>query len=117
MKTQQWPNALTVELNGVSKRYARIRSTRDAAYFLIDSWRGERDATYREAVIHCTMALRGEMKDDVALDSFMRAARSSRIPFQTASDISLKLFERELKLALRHSLHDEAANQAKPTFT
>ncbi len=113
MKTEQWPTSLTVELNGVSKRYARIRSTRDAAYFLIDSWGGECDATYCKAVIHCTMALKGEMRDDVALDSFVRAARSSRINVQTVSDVSLTIFERELELALGHSLRDEALERGE----
>jgi Protein of unknown function (DUF982). len=103
-----WNQILTVEIKGVSRRYLRLKSTRDAAHYLVELWDGPKDAVYRDAVIACTKALKGQLDDATALQSFLAAAsRSNSLQVHSVTDMSWTIFEHELSKALQDSLQHE----------
>lgn len=108
MKDHSWKDSLAVEVQGAPQRYHYVQSVRDAARHLLDSWSGMRNAAYRDALLACTRALRGEAGEDEAFAAFVEATKASRIQIHSVSEISTRLFERELGLALRDSLREEA---------
>ena len=104
MKSGSWDNTVTIELSGRSKTYARISTTRGAASYLIDQWPGSRDNTYQQAIVSCTQALKGEVNDEAAFTSFVRAALVSGLKYKSAPNHTPNEFEREIARALRQSL-------------
>ncbi len=61
-----WAETVTIELRGVSNVYVRIRSTRDAAHYLLEHWTSAKTSTYRIAIQSCSKALQGELNDSEA---------------------------------------------------
>ncbi len=115
MENRNWRETFAVEVGGGSQRYCCVRSVRDAAHHLVDAWPGLRNAAYRDALIACTKALRGEAGDEAALKAFVKATTASRIKIRSISDISTQLFEQDLAKALRDSLReDEHEDGARP---
>lgn len=84
MKSGSWDNTVTIELGGKSKTYARISTTRGAASYLIDQWPGSRDNAYKQAIVSCTQALKGEVNDEAAFSSFVQAALVSGLKYTSA---------------------------------
>lgn len=107
MKDRSWKDFLVVEVQGAPRRYYYVHSVRDAAHHLLDSWAGTHNAAYRDALLACTRALKGEAGDDEAFAAFVEATKASRIQIRSVSAISTRLFERELGLALSDSLREE----------
>ena len=107
MKSGSWDNTVTIELSGRSKTYARISTTRGAPSYLIDQWPGSRDNAYRQAILSCTKALKGELNDEAAFTSFVRAALVSGLKHTSAPRRTPNEFEREIVRALTQSLLDD----------
>ncbi|WP_424938678.1 DUF982 domain-containing protein [Agrobacterium pusense] len=70
-----WDSTVTIEIGGKSTAYARITTTRGAASYLIEQWPGSRDQSYKEAIVSCTRALKGELNDEAVFASFVKAVR------------------------------------------
>ncbi|WP_170979835.1 DUF982 domain-containing protein [Agrobacterium sp. LC34] len=104
MKSGSWDNTVTIELGGRRKTYARISTTRGAASYLIDQWPGSRDNAYKQAIVSCTKALKGEVNDEAAFTSFVRAALVSGLKYTSAPYHTPNEFEREIARALTQSL-------------
>lgn len=104
MKSGSWDNTVTIELSGVRKTYARISTTRGAASYLIDQWPGSRNDAYKQAIVSCTQALKGEVNDEAAFTSFVQAALVSGLNCTSAPSHAPNDFEREIARALTQSL-------------
>ncbi|NTA58114.1 DUF982 domain-containing protein [Agrobacterium tumefaciens] len=104
MKSGSWDNTVTIELSGRRKTYARISTTRGAASYLIDQWPGSRDSAYKQAIVACTQAIKGEVNDEAAFSSFVRAALMSGLQCTSAPSHAPNEFEREIARALTQSL-------------
>ncbi|MBO0125234.1 DUF982 domain-containing protein [Agrobacterium sp. OT33] len=110
MKSGSWDNTVTIELGGRSKTYARISTTRGAASYLIDQWPGSRDFAYKEAIISCTQALKGEVNDEAAFNSFVQAALVSGLKYTSAPSHAPNEFERDIARALTQSMLNDLRN-------
>jgi Protein of unknown function (DUF982) len=99
-----WARTVTIELGGTSRQYLRIESTRHAASVLLDEWPASTDAAYREAIIGCTRALKGEIPHDDACDRFIAAARAAELPVVDSVFDEEDAFELELARTIRESL-------------
>lgn len=75
----QWSTTITVDA-GDAFDFTCIRSTEDAAHYLLDKWRGERSDMYSAAIRLCTKAIRGEVTHAAAYISFMAAVREANVP-------------------------------------
>jgi hypothetical protein len=113
MASGTWNSTVTIELQGETRRFARITTTRDAASYLIAQWPGSRDTAYQEAMITCTKALQGELGDEIAFSSFVRAAASSRLRYLSASATPPDDFEQAIMIAARRSLVEELQESSK----
>ncbi|MBP2460161.1 MULTISPECIES: DUF982 domain-containing protein [unclassified Rhizobium] len=102
-----WTSTVTIELGGQTRHFARITTTRDAASYLIERWPGFRDSAYKEAVLTCTKALRGEVADQTAFSSFLRAATASRLRHLSGPVVMPDEFERAIMIAAKDALDDE----------
>jgi hypothetical protein len=107
MASGTWNSTVTIELKGQTRRFARITTTRDAASYLIAQWPGSRDTAYKEAVIACTKALRGEVADETAFSSFVRAAAASSLRYLSGSAVGPDDFEQAIMIAAKQSLVEE----------
>lgn len=113
MSITPWENVLILRNpSGRSKPYA-IRSTWDAATFLLDHWPAARDATYRRAVITCLSAMKGETTHEAAAAALTVAAMAALFIVEREEalefDISLASLEslsRDMGMleATRHSV-------------
>jgi hypothetical protein len=113
MAKDLWARKVTIELGGKSRHYLRIESTRHAASVLLDEWPASTDAAYREAIIGCTRALKGEIPHDDACDRFIAAARAAELAV-----VDLEAddpFELELARTIRESLVADMAPGNLPT--
>ncbi|WP_137131198.1 DUF982 domain-containing protein [Rhizobium sp. FY34] len=113
MAKDLWVRTVTIELSGESRDYIRIESTRHAASVLLDNWPGAADAVYREAIIGCTQALKGEIPHDVACARFLAAARAAQLEVADATDgqdpaDDSDPFELEMARTIRETLSGEA---------
>ncbi len=115
MKSGSWNNTVTIELGGRSKTYARISTTRGAASYLIDQWPGSRDNAYKQAIVSCTQALKGEVNDEAAFSSFVQAALVSGLKYTSAPRQPSNDFEREITRALTQSLLSDLRNHSQQT--
>lgn len=110
MKSGSWDNTVTIELGGRIKTYARISTTRGAASYLIDMWPGPRDAAYKRAIVSCTQALKGEVNDEAAFNSFVQAALVSGLKYTSAPSHAPNDFERDIARALTQSMLNDLRN-------
>ncbi|WIE33972.1 DUF982 domain-containing protein [Agrobacterium tumefaciens] len=113
MTSGSWDNTVTIELGGKRETYARISTTRGAASYLIDQWPGSRDNAYKQAILSCTQALKGELNDEAAFTSFVRAALVSGLKHTSAPRRTPNEFEREIARALTQSLLDDLRQAAR----
>ncbi|MDP9562615.1 UNVERIFIED_ORG: hypothetical protein J2740_003824 [Rhizobium nepotum] len=104
MESGRWYSTVKIELGGQSRIYARISSTRGAASYLLDQWPGARDISYKEAVVSCTKALKGEVNDEIAFTSFIHAASISGLRYVSTPEASPDKFEQDIRKALRQSI-------------
>lgn len=104
MLSGTWHTTVTIEIGGTSHTYARISTTRGAATYLIDQWPGSRDMAYKDAIVSCTKALKGEINDEIAFHSFVRAASLSGLKYTSDTGRPPDEFEREIMKATRHAL-------------
>lgn len=104
MASGSWDKTVTIKLSGTSKSYARISTTRGAASYLIDRWPGSRNNAYKQAVVSCTKALKGEVNDEAAFNSFVTASLVSGLKHTSAPRHAPNEFEREIARALTQSL-------------
>jgi hypothetical protein len=102
-----WSSTVTIELGGQSRRFARITTTRDAASYLIEEWPGSRDTAYKEAIVTCTKALKGEATDETAFSSFVQAATASSLRYLSSAAFTPDEFESEIMQAARRSVTEE----------
>ncbi|WP_420854855.1 DUF982 domain-containing protein [Shinella kummerowiae] len=72
--TGAWGRSITIEVEGASEPCAHLRSTQDAAHYLLDCWKKTQTPSYCAAVRLCAKAIRGEVSHDVAYVAFMAAA-------------------------------------------
>ncbi len=79
-----WDSTVTIELKGERRSFARITTNRDAASYLVDQWPGQLDSAYREAILICTKALRGEIDERLALVKFVEAATVSGLRYMNS---------------------------------
>ncbi|SIR15083.1 Protein of unknown function [Rhizobium sp. RU33A] len=107
MKSGSWDKTVTIELGGKSKTYARISTTRGAAYYLLDQWPGSRDHAYKQAIVSCTKALKGEANDEAAFASFVQAAIVSGLEYTSAPSDTPYDLEQEIARALTHSMMND----------
>ncbi|MES5100727.1 DUF982 domain-containing protein [Agrobacterium sp. BA1120] len=79
-----WGSTVTIELKGERRSFARITTSRDAASYLVDQWPGQFDSAYKDAILICTKALRGEIDDRLALVKFVEAATVSGLRYMNS---------------------------------
>ena len=72
--TGAWGRTITIEVEEASEPCAHLRSTQDAAHYLLDCWKKAQTPSYCAAVRLCAKAIRGEVSHDVAYVAFMAAA-------------------------------------------
>jgi hypothetical protein len=104
MAKDHWARKVTIELGGKSRHYLRVGSTRHAASVLLDNWPDSTDAAYRDAIIGCTRALKGEIPHDVACERFIAAARAAELQVVDTMIEADDAFEMELARTIRESL-------------
>lgn len=104
MTSGSWGSIVTIELGGETRGYARITSIRGAASYLIDQWPGSRNHAYRDAVVSCTKALKGELGDEVALTTFLRAATMSGLRYMSRPEATIDPFEAAIMDIARQSV-------------
>lgn len=86
MNAPLWTRPVTIELDGVATHY--IRTTREAAWCLLDDWTAEKKGiAYQRAVQACAKAMAGALPDPAARILFIAAARDASLPVALASDI------------------------------
>jgi hypothetical protein len=74
----RWSTTITVDA-GEAHEFSRIRSTQDAARYLLENWQGERSAMYCAAIRLCAKAIKGEVSHEAAYISFMAAVREANV--------------------------------------
>lgn len=100
-----WSNVVTIELNGDVATYARIQTTKDAAYYLLDHWTGAKTPEYRVAIESCSRALKGDLSDDDVCMHFVAAAREAQLTLVTRSDqLAIEGFEADILMAVEENL-------------
>lgn len=102
-----WDSTVTIEIGGKSTAYARITTTRGAASYLIEQWPGSRDQSYKEAIVSCTRALKGELNDEAVFASFVKAVVVSGLKHSSAPARLNDEFEETIMAAARQSLLDD----------
>ena len=86
MQSDFWSRTVTIEISSHEK--AKINNVRQAAEFLLKSWHGPKDDLYKQAVIQCTHAIKGEAPADAALLHFLVAAKQSKARIELSEDWS-----------------------------
>ena len=111
MTTGSWSSTVTIEIKGERRSFARLKTTRDAASYLVDQWPGRLDEAYKAAIVVCTRALRGEVDDKVALAGLIQAATVSGISYMNSPDTDYLNygFESALFEATRQSLAEDVS--------
>lgn len=74
----RWSRTITVDA-GEALEFAYIRSTQDAARYLLENWGGARSAMYCAAIRLCAKAIKGEVSHEAAYISFMAAVREANL--------------------------------------
>lgn len=108
----EWDNVVTIELRGETKTFVRIKSTKEAAKYLIEAWPGSRDAAYHDAVVACAGALRGLTNERRVVEVLCKAASSSNL---IAYD-SIDAFEAEMISAIRMALDTDLQSCLEATL-
>lgn len=108
----EWGNVVTIELRGKTETYVRIKSTKEAAKYLIEAWPGSRDVAYRDAVVACATALRGLGSEERVVEGLCKAAASSNL---VAYD-SVDAFEADIISAVKTSLDDDLQSHLDAAF-
>lgn len=106
MTARSWSSTVTIEIKGERTTFAHLTTTRDAASYLVDRWPGRLDDAYKDAIVVCTRALRGEVDDRLALAGFIRAATVSGLRYVNKPDSDYG-FESALIEATKQSLADD----------
>lgn len=112
MALGEWGNFVTIELQGKTETYVRIKSTKEAAKYLIEAWPGSRDAAYRDAVVACASALRGLASEKHVVEGLCKAAATSNL---VAYD-SVDSFEADIISAFKTSLDDDLQSHLDAAF-
>lgn len=80
-----WNRFVTVEMDGAITHY--IRTTREAAWCLLDDWSADKGPSFGSALVACTNALAGKAPDAIARFLFVAAARDAKLGVKTSGDI------------------------------
>ncbi len=86
MRNDLWSRTVTIQISGHKK--AQLNTVREAAEFLLERWPGPKDDFYKQAVIQCTHAIKGETEADAALLHFLVAAKQSKTRIELSEDWS-----------------------------
>ncbi|MDB5524477.1 MAG: hypothetical protein JWM58_2240 [Rhizobium sp.] len=81
MQANGWNRAVTIEMGGESRVVARVASTREAAYLLLQDWPKKSGYYYHRAIVGCTMALKGKLTDEDARFYLTDAATDALMPY------------------------------------
>jgi hypothetical protein len=85
MSDSLWNRVVTVEMDGCNTHY--VRTSREAAWCLLDEWHAEKGVFYGKALVACAKALEGKAPDAVARFLFESAAREANFLVKTSADI------------------------------
>lgn len=82
--TSVWATTVTIDTGETPNDFARIHSTKDAAYFLLDHWQRDRSPAYCTAIRLCAKAIKGEASHEAAYIAFMAAVREANVTTVTS---------------------------------
>jgi hypothetical protein len=85
MRDTLWNRVVTVDMG--DNRVYSIRTSREAAWCLLDDWPAEKGASYRNALEGCASALKGHAPDVAVRFLFVSAALDAKFLVATSADI------------------------------
>ena len=85
MSDPLWNRTVTVEMDGKTTHY--VRTTREAAWVLLDEWSAEKGASYKTALVACSSALAEKAPHAIARFLFVAAARDANLVVKISGDI------------------------------
>jgi hypothetical protein len=85
MRDTLWNRVVTVDMG--DNRVYSIRTSREAAWCLLDDWPAEKGNAYRNALRACAVALKGQAPDVVVRFLFVSAALDASFLVSTSADI------------------------------
>lgn len=86
MSDPLWNRTVTVEIDGKSTHH--VRTTREAAWVLLDEWSAEKGPSYKTALVACANALAEKVPHPIARFLFVAAARDANLEVRISGDIN-----------------------------
>jgi hypothetical protein len=106
--TAAWSTALTIEAGDAQDACALVRSTQEAAHFLLEQWRAPPTPVYRTALRLCAKAIRGDVSHEAAYISFRAALIEANVAVvSTRRSIASDLFCLEIEQTFAEDMLSE----------